>query len=710
MMRGSERQVPHLRAMRHTWLSLVALAMCVIMSGSMSFAQRLPVGDGASAVTSALVSEGRIYATSVNQVYRENDAGVMERLVQNGYIVEVQLFDENDGVILARIVTNSNGVKATAIATTRDGKEWTNLTSVDHYQDAVSGLIADDRIAVLTVSKVDASANARLLQYSTVGAGFREVSVPFIKDSAPKLHRKSGRIFVSGYLPGDTSAVFRVMDGEPNFERLYPDARRVIVPTSSVNSSAIFHGSGDTLAVDGMPSRVQIVLPEGASAIPYEFSVVDTTILLEAAGRFLVSTNGVTWTRMIKRPARFTEQNDDALYANDSIMLFSQRSIGLWTYRPDTDTAIIGPTGMHSLAGFTMGKADGYVLLANSIVKGRYALEMWKPEGAVASRNIIHTDAYISRIFSTEHGTYIADPANGLREVLTDGPILEPRGLVGRTITSFAANDGVRLAAADGRLYGQQPAVSDDWALVDVGEGQPMDMLIRNDTAYVVMRVIDHEEGLQSYMLAVVDLRAMAEVQRHTLVRDGDGLAFHWMVGTDSTLVVYLGGMLLSSGNGGESWGGNTTEIAFAGVPSVDGTGWCVPCRNATSIGICVSADAETWYGYALDIPDVDKGIAVVSGLGYTVGTVDGVYAVTGPLTSVGPGDHDGPYISDDDVSGPGTVTIIDMRGNIVLREHMSQITSERVAMVTRTMDAGLYICVVDNGVRRVVRKIVNYR
>lgn len=708
MMERSERRAPRLRTILRLWLPV---AMCIIVSGSALFAQqRLPVGDGASVVTSALVSGGRIHATSVNQLYRQNDAGIMERIPQANDVVEVRLYDAHGDAILAHIVRIDGSRRTASIALTTDGVAWNHVMSIASGEIPVSAVITNDDIAVVTVSTIDPGFQAILMTYPRNGGERRTVSLPFTGQSGVKVHRTSEGIVVSGYLQGDTLAAFRLTDTDPYVERLYPEARRVIIPLGNVGGRVYFHGSGDTLSVDGLPFRSQIILPEGASTMPYRLSVVETMVLLEAAGRFFVSADGTTWTRMAKRPSRFTEQSDEALFANDSIMLFSQRSVGLWTYRRDSNVAVLGPSGMQSSAGFVVGKAGGHVLLANSIVDGRYALEIWKPDDVAGSRSIVHTDAYVPKIFSTSEGAFIGDPANGLREVDVERASLVSRGLVGRTITSFAANDGVRLAAADGRLYGQRPGVSDDWALVDVGEGQPMDMVVRNDTAYVVMRVIDQEEGLQSYLLAVIDLRTMTESLRYTLVRDGDGLAFHWMVGTNSTLVAYVGNLLLSSGNGGESWGGNITEIGFAGVPSVDGTGWCVPCRNATSIGICVSADAETWYGYALDIPDVDKGLAVVSMSGYTVGTVDGVYAVTGPLTSVGAGDPSGRDVSDGDLSGPGTVTLVDMRGNVVLRKYLTELTPQHVAVVASGVATGLYVCVIDNGVRRVVRRVVNCR
>jgi len=704
----TERTASRLRTMFHLWLSV---AMCVVVSDSALLAQqRLPVGDGASVVTSALVSNGRIYATSVNQLYRQNDAGVMERIAQADDVVEVRLYDASSDAILAHIVRTDGSRRTASIALTTDGATWNHVMSIASGEVPVSAVMTNDDIAVATVSTIDPAFQAILMTYPRNGGERRTVSLPFTGQSGVKVHRKATGIVISGHISDDTLAAFALTDTDPYVERLYPEARRVVVPIGNVGGVIYFHGSGDTLAVDGLPFRSQIILPEGASAIPYRLSVVEAMVLLEAAGRFFVSADGTTWKRMTKQPPRFTEQSDEALFANDSIMLFSQRSVGLWTYRRDSSAAAFGPSGMQSSAGFVMGKASGHVLLANSIVDGRYAIEMWEPDNVSGSRSIIHTDAYVPKIFSTPVGAFIADPANGLREVDIEGASLVSRGLSGRTITSLAANDGVRLAAADGRLYGQQFAMSGEWALIDVGEGQPVDMVMRNDTAYVVMRVIDHEEGLQSYLLVVVDLRTMEGIQRHTLVRDGDGLAFHWMVGTDSTLVVYLGEMLLSSRNSGESWSGNTTEVGFAGVPSVDGRGWCVPCRTATSIGICVSADAETWYGYALDIPDVDKGIAVISESGYTVGTVDGVYAVTGPLTSIGAGDPGGHDVSDGDLSGPGTVTIVDMRGNVVLREHLSEITPQHIAAVTNGVAAGLYICVIDNGARRIVRRVVNCR
>lgn len=709
MTQRSERRAPHLRAILHLWLSLTVY---IILPGTvLSAQQRLPVGDGASVVTSALMSaDGSIYATSVNQLYRRNDAGVMERIPQANDVVEVRLYDANGDAVLAHIVRMDGSLRKASIALTTDGVSWNHVMTIASGEIPVSAVMTNDEIAVVTVSTIDPAFQAILMTYPLNGGDRHTITLPLSGRSGVKVHRKATGIVISGYVSDDTLAVFGLTDTEPYVERRHPESRRVLVPTGDIGGPVYFHGSGDTLAVDGMPSRSRVILPEGASEVPYELFLVDTTVLLEAAGRFLVSTDGATWTRMVKRPARFTEQSDEALYANDSVMLFSQRGVGLWTYRRDSNAAMVGPSGMQSSAGFVMGKAGGHVLLANSIVDGRYAVEMWKPEDVTGSRRIIHTDAYVPKIFSTPDGAFVSDPVNGLREVNIEGASLEPRGLAGRTITSVAVADGVRLAAADGRLYGQRQAVSDDWALVDIGEGQPMDMVVRNDTAYVVMRVVDHEEGLQSYMLAVVDLRTMTEALRYTLVRDGDGVAFHWMVGTDSTLVVYVGTMLLSSRNGGESWGADVTEIEFAGVPAADGTGWCVPCRNATSIGICVSADAETWYGHALDIPDVDKGIAVISASGYAVGTIDGVYVVTGPLTSVEAGDPDGRGPSDGDLSGPGTVTIVDMRGNIVLREHLSLITRDHVASVTSGLDTGLYVCVVDNGVRRVIRKVVNYR
>lgn len=708
MMERSEGRTSHLQAMLHLWLSL---AVCIVVSDSALFAQqRLPVGDGASVVTSALVWDGRTYATSVNQLYRQNDAGIMERMTQANDVVEVRLYDANGDAILAHIVRTDGSRRTASIALTTDGVSWNHVMTIASGETPVSAVMTNDEIAVVTVSTIDPAFQAILMTYPLHGGDRRTITLPLSGRSGVKVHRKAAGIVVSGYVSDDTLAAFGLTDVEPYVERLYPEARRVLVPTGDIGGPVYFHGSGDTLAVDGLPSRSRIILPEGASEIPYELSLVDTTILIEAAGRFLVSTDGATWTRMVKRPARFTEQGDEALYANDSIMLFSQRSVGLWTYRRDSNAAVIGPSGMQSSAGFVMGTAGGHVLLANSIIDGRYALEIWKPDDVAGSRVVIHTDAYVSKIFSTSDGAFIGDPVNGLREVNIEGASLESRGLVGRTVTSVATSDGVRLAAADGRLYGQRPAVSDEWALVDIGEGQPVDMVMRNDTAYIVMRVIDHEEGLQSYVLAVVDLRTMAESQRYMLVRDGDGLAFHWMIGTKSTLVVYLGDMLLSSRNGGESWGGNPTDIGFAGVPAADGTGWCVPCRNAMSIGICVSADAETWYGYALDIPDVDKGVAVISASGYTVGTVDGVYAVAGPLTSVDEWRHEGGIATNDDLSGPGTVTIVDVRGNVILREHLSAITTDHVVAMMDGLGAGPYICVVDNGARRVVRKIVRYR
>lgn len=707
MTRGSERQASHLKAMLRRGLSLFTLAVCVIVSGQMSFAQRLPVGDGAFVVTSALVSEGRIYATSANQLYRQGDGGRMERIILDDSILSIRLWDVVDGVMLGAIVTRSD--QRTTMATSTDGVRWDVAARLESNLYAVAAVLTERDVIVVSAAKTVHDATAMLAIHPRNGSGGSATALPFTSASGIGLHRKGMGVVIDAYLPDGALGAFKLTDEKPFIERLHPEARHVVLPIGDVGGDILAYGSGDTLVVDGMPGRDTLILPEGAFTARFNLAISGQTLMLGTLGRIYVSTDGTSWTRLVKQPAaRFVEQGDQIVYANDSLILVSERSVGLWTYRRDVHRAALGPAGMQSMNGSVMIASQGRILLANTIVDSAFAIQLWDSAGSVpGTLRSMPTDAFIARIFDAGGTVFVNDLANGLRQVDLVADTLYRRGLGGRTVTSVAATPSVLLAAADGHLFWQPfESGGESWTEIALnGGGYPIDIDIRNDTAFVVLRVVDQEEGTQSYVLSLIDLRSQTEVVRHPLVRNADSSPFRWLVATDSTLVVSTGVVTLVSRNGGESWSGSVLETLTTRSPVRDGTGWCVPCRNETSIDVCVSGDAITWYRQVLDIPMTDGGIVVVPLSDcFIIGTVDGVYSVPRTVSSVRT------ERQDEEIAGPVTLTIVDIRGNIVRRDHVPHFSFGQITAVTSTLDTGLYICVIDNGVRRVVHKVVNYR